>query len=173
MVKKIIIPALCLCFLLGWTTHARAQDDRAAKVQAGFLLNFVKFVSWPAAGSGDLNIVVVGSHPFGKYIDSLQGKAVHGQTLSIDKVDGSSWQGSIAEAGVVFISQGVDPAPIIAACQGKAVLTVSNQEGFAAAGGIIETYKKGSKIGVRINKSTADSGGLKISAKLLKIAEVI
>ncbi len=60
------------------------------KLKAVFLLNFAKFVTWPAAAFADssapIQICVIGEDPFGDTLDQVvQGEVVQGHTLSVQR----------------------------------------------------------------------------------------
>ena len=59
---------------------------------------------------------------------------------------------------------------ILAANAGKPVVTVSDIEGFAKAGGIFEFKKKDGRLSFLINNSKARESGIHISASLLNLA---
>jgi hypothetical protein len=52
-----------------------------------------------------------------------------------------------------------------------AVLTVSDLEQFSEGGGVIQLFTRDKKIRFAINREAADAAGLKIDARLLKLAE--
>ncbi len=63
------------------------------ETKAGYLLNFVEFVEWPAAvfpgPTSPLVIGVMGKDPFGAELDKLQGKTVNGRKLEIKRFKGA------------------------------------------------------------------------------------
>ena len=63
--------------------------------------------------------------------------------------------------------------PIIYTTSGRPILTVSDVEGFAEAGGVIELKREGKRIIVRINVEALDKQGLGASSRLLALAERI
>src|SRR5689334_7219765 len=61
------------------------------QVKAAFLLNFTKFVEWPASAFADgrspLNICVLGEDPFGAALDQMvRGEAVNGRPLAVRRM---------------------------------------------------------------------------------------
>ena len=64
-------------------------------------------------------------------------------------------------------------AAILAALDDRPVLTVADMPNFARAGGIINLKTTGeNKLRFEINTGTARRAGLKISSKLLNLAEI-
>ena len=54
-----------------------------------------------------------------------------------------------------------------------AILTVSDGDGFASQGGIIQFFTDKNRIRIRINLDAAEAANLTISSKLLRVAEVV
>ena len=63
-------------------------------------------------------------------------------------------------------------AQILSNLRGRSVLTVSDIEGFAGLGGMVELFTERSKIRMRINLEAVKAANLKISSKLLRVAEL-
>ena len=59
------------------------------------------------------------------------------------------------------------------ALEGHSVLTVSDMEGFAQQGGVINLVIRNQRLGFEINEDAAQRANLKISSKLLKLAKVV
>jgi len=57
--------------------------------------------------------------------------------------------------------------------QGQSVLIVGDMEGFARSGGIINLVMTEGKVHFEINVSAAERAGLKISSKMLKLAQIV
>src|SRR5690606_19766720 len=53
------------------------------------------------------------------------------------------------------------------------VLTVSDYDGFARAGGMIEFTRANNRIGVRINVAAAEDAQLRVEDRLLRLATVV
>ena len=75
----------------------------------------------------------------------------------------------------VFIdSESEDHArPFISAAYGKPILTVSEIEGFAGMGGMIELRRDSNRVNVLMNVDVLNAQELKASSKLLKLATII
>ena len=55
---------------------------------------------------------------------------------------------------------------------GRSVLTVSDSRDFARHGGVIGLITVNGKVRVQVNRSSAEAAQLKISAKLLRVADL-
>ncbi len=147
------------------------------QVKALFLLNFAKYVDWPTEAFADANapliISVVGEDHFG---DSLQkavdSKIVNGRPILIRQVVTDD---DLAKCHILFISDSEKsrlPA-ILEKVRGKPVLTVGESEHFAESGGVIGFVRKDGKIRLEIDLNPARLAGLRISSKLLSVADVV
>ena len=171
-----LIPSLILVWLLA-PGGGRAQESPPTEYQlkAAFLLNFAKFVEWPpeAFAKADSPIVlgILGENPFGNILEqTIQGKKVNSHELKVTKLPSSA---GATNCHILFIGASDNARlPEILKGLGKAnVLTVGETDGFTDSGGMINFVPKGNKIRFQINEGAARSAGLKISSKLLSLAE--
>lgn len=174
-------PCLWLCglFLLADIGLTLAQEPTAPeyKVKAAFLYNFAKLTDWPtntfAATNTPLVIGVVGKNPFDGELEAvISGKTIAGHPVDIVRF---AMAGEIKACQVVFIPRsenGRQPATL-AWLAGQPILTVGDAPEFARHGGIIGLVKAGGEIHFQINPAAAERAGLKLSSKLLRLAEII
>jgi len=158
---------------------AAAQSDQAREydVKAAFLFNFTKFVEWPEGSFSDpaapIVIGIIGDDPFG---DSLMrivaGQTVQGRSIVIRK---ESFGGDLRRCHVLFISasERQHSAQILASLQDASVLTVSDIDGFAEAGGAMQFVTEENRVRFVVNLYAARQSKLRVSAKLLALARVI
>lgn len=141
------------------------------KLKAAYMLNFAKFISWPADDNlpDKFRICVYGSNPFGSALAGAERKKIKGMPIELvltsDPVD-------LNECRLVFISSSelerIDA--ILEKISGKPIVAISDIEGFAAAGGTIEFVSVDNKLRFVINHSQAKSSNVKITASLLGLA---
>ena len=62
---------------------------------------------------------------------------------------------------------------VLDACAGAGVLSISDLNQFARHGGMIEITRKDDKFAFAINIDAVNRNGLRISSKLLQLAEVV
>jgi len=61
---------------------------------------------------------------------------------------------------------------ILKALRGKSVLTVSDMDGFTSQGGMIQLVELENRISIRINPDSIEKGKLRVSSKLMQIAQI-
>lgn len=167
---------LLMVAMPAWPSHRLAAGARGEyEVKAAFLLNFAKFVSWPATvahTAPDLTLCVLGTDPFGAHLDALEGADVHGESARVRRIE-TPRQG--VDCRVVFISQSESDrlATVLATLAGHPVLTVGDMPGFAERGGMINLVLRDRRIRFRINHEAARAAGLTLSAHLLRLADIV
>jgi hypothetical protein len=181
--KKHYITFLCLFIILtlsivSWEINTYAQQPKIGeyKVKAAFLYNFTKFVEWPTEATTDsgatFNLCVLGEDPFGKTFDSIQGEKIVNKKLVINRFKELH---DIEKCRILFISESEEErlTQILKSLKGLHILTVSDTEGFAQQGVIINFYLEQNKVRFEINVDAARRSGLKISSKLLNLARIV
>lgn len=142
-------------------------------VKAAFLYNFTKFVEWPASAFPDdrsnFQFCVLGEDPFGKSLQPVADEQVAGRRITLLRTARMS---EPEGCQILFISQSEKErlTQILAELRDVPVLTVSDTSGFTDRGGIINFILEGTKVRFEINQESAERAGLKISAKLLRLA---
>lgn len=175
---KLLVCALgTALILLSGNTGAQPAASKEYQIKAAFLFNFAQFVEWPANAftnsEAPLCIGVLGDDPFGKALDeTIQGETIRNRKLVIRR---SHRVEDLMDCQVVFISKSEKGrmADVLSKLNTKETLTVSETEGFARRGGIINFYVEGSKLRFEINPTAAQQRGLKVSSQLLSLGKVV
>jgi hypothetical protein len=152
-----------------------AQDTRptAVQVDAAYLYNFGKFVTWPSDRSAtpDLfQICILGKDPFGAVLDStVAGASIQGKKVSVRRL--ANMQEAPA-CNILFISASQEKylKIILPTAEHMNLLTVSDIKNFAARGGIIGLITLQDKIRFEVNRTAAERSHLTLSSELLKVA---
>jgi hypothetical protein len=146
-------------------------------VKAAFLLNFAKFVEWPAASLADSNapivIGIVGDDPFSEILPQLVvGQTTRGRRLAIRHYDAD---GDFADCHLLFLSRSVaaQTGDILRRLQSRPVLTVSEKDDFVRQGGIIGFALVDKSVRFDINAKAAEQVKIVISSKLLAVARSV
>jgi len=145
-------------------------------IKAAFLLNFAKFVEWPADSFKDnltpTNLCILGKDPFGPALDTIKDKTVKGRPLKIRRANKVN---DIGGCHILFISpsEKENLKQILSVLRNSSTLTVSEIEGFAQMGGIINFILADKKVLFEINPDAAQHSRLRISSQLLKLAEIV
>jgi hypothetical protein len=158
-------------------TLANSSAYSEAKTKAGFLLNFTRFVDWPDSSfSGDsapFVICVLNDSEFAATAaDVIGDRRVDHRSISIEQradVERAS------DCHIFFVPEAQAPLHqiLIERTSGRSVFTISEAAGFAEMGGIANFIRSDEKLRLEINGKAAKEANLKVSARLLRIADVV
>lgn len=155
-------------------SFAGQQRPGEYQVKAAFIYNFINFVDWPAEsfGSSKLNICIAGEDPFGRAFDSIKNETIRGKKLAVRPFRFSE---ESRGCQIVFIaaSERKHTGRILKSIGNANVLTVSDTAESVKQGVMIGFFIENDKVRFAINNTAAKRAGLKISAKLLKLAKII
>ena len=165
------------CVLLA-VSSLRADQPKPSEyqVEAVYLLNFAKFVEWPAQippAEETFSICVLGQYPFGAALDkTVAGESIDGRKVVVRRF--SKPQEAIS-CRILFISLSEEArlAEILKTLDKASVLTVSNVPKFSQRGGMIQFFVEANKIRFEVNLTSAERAGLTLSSELLKVATAV
>ena len=168
---------LALALAMLFSRSAQAGEFTESRVKALFLLKFAQYVEWPAGAMADTNapivIGVVGSDHVGDELsEAIQGKTVNGHGFEIRRLAADADPGGCQ---ILFISDRAasEVGRILGKAAGQPILTVGEDSAFAENDGMIDFVRKEENVRLEINVSSAKKAGLKISSKLLSVADVV
>ena len=181
MAKRVSHKAIAIAVVLLVAAGAVRVTARSAvgaplpdeyRVKAAILYHLAKFVEWPADAfstpTAPFAVCILGVDPFGGILDeSLKGRQVAGRAFAVRRL-------ADPEGGchVLFIATSERRRlGFITGQLGTAgVLTVSEEDGFTALGGIVELINDAGKVHFHINAAAAERARLRVSARLLALA---
>lgn len=169
---------LALVAAFSWSPESRAQSalQREYEIKAAYLYNFINYIDWPAGAlppeGGTITIGIVGESRFGPALEPLNGKQIKGRTLAVKQIPSGK---ELEQCQIVFIcpSEKSRLPEILGQLKDARVLTVSEIEGFAEQGGIINFISEHNKVRFEINPDAARRTGLNVSSELLKLAKLV
>ena len=173
---KATLLLLCLTALAARPAPAEEHALGEYQVQAAYILNFIKFSTWPASAftndQQDIILGILGEDFFGTTLDAIDGKFImnrHLQVIRLKRNDNP--QG----CHLLYISSSENRhlKQILTGIHGKPILTISDMDNFASDGGMIQIKKISGKIQLFVNINALASSGLQLRANLLKIATLV
>ncbi|MEO7598803.1 MAG: YfiR family protein [Opitutus sp.] len=147
------------------------------EIKAVFLYNFTRFVDWPShsleTGSAPFVIGILGTDPFGTVLDEVvRGEKSNDRPLVVKRFDRLE---AVTNCHVLFVSRSETarlPA-ILKYLATQSVLSVSDIDGFAEAGGMIALVTANGKVRLKVNLDSARQAHLGISSKLLRPSQLV
>ena len=117
-----------------------------------------------------MRICVLGDDPFGVALESLHGKRVRNRPLATARISAVE---EAPQCHILFISSSEEMRlTAILDYVGKLpILTVADIRRFANTGGIIALKEIDNRSRIEINLDAAEQAGLKLSSKLLRLAD--
>ncbi|MDD5275862.1 MAG: YfiR family protein [Methylovulum sp.] len=160
----------CLASLLSSQPLYADGESVEYKIKAGYLYNFTKFIDWPADNYKTFNLCILGTDPFGSLIDPIEEREVFGRPIKLFRLNNgySFTPNKLAYCHIFFIGEPSATPPTL-----HNQLTVGESPGFAQHGGMIGFINQDGRIKLQINLAAIKQSGLKISAKLLEVADII
>ena len=151
-----------------------AEISREYLIKAAILYNLAKFATWPetafANPGAPLRVCVLGDDPFGAALDTLHGKQVGNRPLATARIAAVH---DAPQCHILFVSvsETARLAKILDYVGQMPILTVADINRFANSGGIIALKKVDNRSRIEINTGAANQAGLKLSSKLLRLAD--
>jgi hypothetical protein len=154
-----------------------ASEDREHTIKAAFLLNFIRYTTWPKSSFADaespIRVMVVGKDPFGGVLEStFRGEKAGARSIEVTR---SVEVPAEPVAHVVFCGEltRAERIRLLERCRQRAVLVIGEIEGFALEGAGINFYLQDQKTRFEINTDALAEAGLELSPAVLKLARIV
>lgn len=175
---------LAVVAVVGWlVTPMRAQEvEPESRLKASFIYRLAAFVDWPERAftgpASPLIIAIAGRDPFdGRFLQILGPRAVHGRAIAVSALGRPGPDVPLPPHHILFVPRSeAAEAPRLIECTRRSalpVLTISDSAGFADAGGMIALIQEGTRLRLAINRTAAESAGLKLRAQLLALSRLV
>jgi hypothetical protein len=175
------VAGLLICLLKAFAAYSQtAESPVEYQVKAAFLLNFTKFIDWPAASFANtdspITICILGKDPFGPVLDEIvQGETVNARKVTVQRIS----QPPVSQAAgpqachVVFVGEPDKGISKTLSGMGRGVLTVGEGDRFLHDGGMVALVVDNRRVRFDINQTAATGAGLGLSARLLTVARAV
>lgn len=155
------------------STATVAQPSREYLLKTAFVFNFARYTTWPPPSpDGPFNLCILGQDDFGTAAQYLDGQQLRQRNIDVlfhqvgDDLHGCQ---------LVYVTQPLAGQldTLLPQLHADRMLTVSDIPGFAARGGILGLKIVDNRIRFEANPLAAKRAGLRLSAQLLRLADVI
>jgi len=171
-VSQSLLKRLLLCIAINLLASAYAAENkvihREDQLKTVYLLHFAELTEWPE--STPITICLYGHSPLRTYLPILKGLKVHGQAVNV----ASGNPPPIRHCQILFVS---DPnslnQALLTTAKSQHILLVSDTDNFAHNGGMIQFALRDNKLKLVVNMTSVKEAGLKLSSKLLRMAEIL
>jgi hypothetical protein len=168
--------ALVLVAAPGAPAAADAPAQDPDRVEAAFLRNFARYVTWPDASFHDpaapWQIGVLGRDAFVDVLErTLQGRTEQDRRFEVRRAQSVE---ALRGCHIVFVGyrDAARRRAALAELKGRPVLTVSDADGFLEDGGVIQLVVRDT-VQLSVNLDQARLGGLRVQTKVLEVARAV
>src|SRR5450432_2820741 len=172
-------PRLGLVIPLAALLLARAMQGQGVEeyqMKAAILYNLAKFVEWPSntfkSTTDPITSCILGDSPFGRSLDlQLNGKPIDDRKVVVRHVSEIS---QARGCQILMITNSVPKRNSnLNEIKASGILTVGEADGFASEGGVVNLKLESGKVRIQINVEAAEREGLRISSRLLNLAQIV
>ena len=166
--RHLLAAALLACLA---QPGAAQVDERAVK--AAYLFNFIQFTQWPVPPDEPFRLCVLGRTPLDEQLAQLEGKQVLGGLhITVRHV---APRDSLAGCHALYLddSQRGQVDEVLGKLGSAPVLTITDGDGLADRGLMIEIHKRDTRLGFEVNLRMARKANINVSARMLKLASYV
>jgi hypothetical protein len=156
---------------------AQAPQPLEYRVKAAYLLNFTRYVEWPASAfatpEAPIVLCTLGQDPFGDQLEqTVAGRTSQGRPIVLRQVDGAT---TARGCHVVFLTyeEWRRRPDVLPALRGRGALVVGETREFAEDGGMISFVTVDRTIRFAVNLAAAGAEGLRVSSRMLALAMTV
>jgi hypothetical protein len=149
----------------------QAQQGSEQQLKAAYLVNFLKYVEWPASGA-KATICLFGRDVMGTALSSYEGRTVAGRELVLRRVSSPD---QLDDCQILYVPDTEEArfAAVLRWTEGRPILTVSDAEFFARQGGGVALVREESRLRFDINLDTLNRAQLKPASQMLRLARQV
>jgi YfiR/HmsC-like len=149
------------------------QPSREYLLKTAFVFNFARYTTWPPPSpDGPFNLCILGQDDFGAAAQYLDGQHLRERNIDVrfHQVDDD-----LRGCQLVYVTQPLAGQldSLLPRLHAERMLTVSDIPDFAARGGILGLKIVDNRIRFEANPVAAKRAGLRLSAQLLRLADVV
>lgn len=146
------------------------------EVKAAFLYNFALYVEWPASALENrpaFTVASVGPDVFAGSLErTMKGRTAHGKKVEVVRFPSAD---DVKPVHILFVParEAGRLGAIAAALKGSATLIVSEVEGAARRGAMLNLYLEEKRVRIEVNPDAAAREGLRVGAKVLRLSRIV
>lgn len=160
----------CMGVCLSLCGHAEdgRPISREYQLKTAYLFHFAELAEWPEATA--VTICLQGNNPIRAHLPVLNGQQIDNKAVRVKL----GVPIAVEECQILFFSDlNALSAKVLEQAQKYHVLLVSDADDFAQKGGMIQFTLRDNKLKLVVNLASVKSAGLKLSSKLLRMAEIL
>lgn len=173
--RTVLVVAICLAWAASAAGASASVTASADKVKAAFLFNFAKLVQWPDEPvSEPLVFAVVADPPLAVALEStVRGRTVRGRSLRVISLEAMPPAEQAVHVLLVAPAAYESLESRSAAIASRALLVVANTREGLVCGATMAFSIENDRVRFVIDPDRAQRAGLRVSSKLLELAEIV
>ncbi|MBF0263959.1 MAG: YfiR family protein [Gammaproteobacteria bacterium] len=175
---SVIAIVLTLLFAsLPQRADAISYQQKLLMLKALMTIKFFKYSRWPDKennSSDSYNLCVLDTPELLTAFNSVKGKLINGKELKVNQVNYEQVNSSVCH--LLYIGKNAPQQALKSLLENlikEPILTISDQSGFAANGGMVELVTIDKKIAFNINLYKLRKSSLSISSSVLELADKV
>jgi hypothetical protein len=157
-------------------TQGAAQPSEL-EVKAAFVLNFLKFVEWPAdrfqTPTAPIVVAVLGNDPLAITLrQTLGGHSLGARAIAVKPAQRAT-DAVAAHAAFICQSQRPELPAILRTLDRRGVLTIGDSPGYGESGVVLNLVMQGQRVHFEANTAAAARSRVRVSSQLLRIARIV
>jgi hypothetical protein len=180
LTRGMFIVSIVFCLVQVLVPRTAAGQDESVdeyKLKAAMLYNLTNFVEWPDSAYPDrqapIVLCILGQDPFATSLVSTIPKGTDSGRPLVMRHLQSDKESRGCHILYISSSERKSAAHIFSTLNGSSTLTVGEMTQFAVRGGIIQFSMEDQHVRFDINLDAASRAGLRISSKLLAMAQIV
>ncbi len=178
LISYFIMTAQLAMLLLPSVSAASQAGIEEDTVKAAYIEKITRFVEWPKESEIDNTskpfvIGIFGEDPFETTLRSIfSARKIRNKKVVVRRISGVD---EIAGCHLLFISNisRENLQKVLSSTKGRPVLTVSDTEGFARSGVLINFYVSNERLRFEINETAVRESRLTFSYLLMQVAKIV
>lgn len=170
---RALLPTLLLAAAMPVLALDTAVSERALKAVLFYKLPLFVYRG-EAEKMAEVGICTLGNAPLGSAVENLPDTLIDGRRVDFRALQSPAEAG---DCGFLFIgrSESAKLDSHLRRLSGRHLVTVSDIDGFARAGGMVEFALRadGSGVHILINRKAAQKQGVEFNAQLLRLAKIV
>jgi len=160
------------CFLFAVAAVCFALTPSEYSLKAAYLFNILRFTERSGtSATGDYVLATYSAGLIEGALTDLQGTPIRGRRLRIRTINTES---ELDGCDAVFVGRLTGRGSrILVRAQSTGILSIGNEAGFAASGGMAALVLESRRVVVEVNAQTLTAGGWRASSHLLEVARIV
>ncbi len=170
----VYLTLICSMLTVSVTAMAAEKISSEARIKAAYIYNFMRFTRCPSEDSKSNNVCVYGyKDDYDAAFRAMTTLRKAGKAIGIRFVDIDNELPDLNKCQIIFVTSAAisKTSTVLTYIKDSHSLTVGESDQFLEQGGMVNFIRRGNKIRFEINVTAYEMADLKISSKVLRIAD--